>query len=237
MGMETCVCYVCGTQFERKAQGRPIVKHFCSMKCKAEYQTWARPISKELLYEYYIVQKLDCTQIGKMVNRDSKSVWNWLKYDGVPTRPRGSNVDQLPRGRIPGFTMSEEAKDKMRQIAISQHRVPYDPKIGSYMKGRKGQDTPNWKGGITPERQAFYESREWLEAVKEVWRRDNAICQRCGKRHNETLNRGTFHIHHIESFMNKNKRALIGNLVLLCADCHRWVHSKKNKDKEWIKGE
>ncbi len=102
------------------------------------------------------------------------------------------------------------------------------------MKGRKGKETPSWKGGITPERQTVYSSEAWVEAVKKVWERDKAICQRCGKNHNQPKARGTFHIHHIVSFEVKKLRTSVDNLILFCAKCHRWVHGKKNVNKEFI---
>jgi hypothetical protein len=86
--------------------------------------------------------------------------------------------------------MSPEAKEKMRLIALADGRVPWKKENGPPMRGKHGADTSNWKGGITPERQAFCSSEAWKEAIKKVWKRDNAICQRCGKRHNETPNRG-----------------------------------------------
>lgn len=46
---------------------------------------------------------------------------------------------------------------------------------------------------------------------------------------------GTFHIHHIVSFKNKELRTNINNLVLLCDECHHWVHSNNNVAHEFIK--
>ena len=101
------------------------------------------------------------------------------------------------------------------------------------MFGRHGNQNPNWKGGITPERQALYASSEWAEAVSQVWQRDNATCQRCGKyAHGKGNN--SYHIHHIVSFEVEQLRAEPGNLILLCRDCHNWVHSKDNADKDFI---
>ena len=40
-----------------------------------------------------------------------------------------------------------------------------------------------------------------------------------------------FNIHHIVSFANKDLRTDPNNLVLLCFKCHKWVHSKANKNK------
>ena len=98
------------------------------------------------------------------------------------------------------------------------------------MYGRTGENSSNWKGGITPERQEFYISDEWKKACSEVYKRDNAQCQRCG-------NKDNLHVHHIVTFANKELRADIDNLVLLCAKCHRFVHSKKNNNREYIREE
>lgn len=95
------------------------------------------------------------------------------------------------------------------------------------MYGRTGENSSNWKGGITPERQEFYISDEWKKACSEVYKRDNAQCQRCG-------NKDNLHVHHIVTFANKELRADIDNLVLLCAKCHRFVHSKNNINQEYI---
>jgi len=102
------------------------------------------------------------------------------------------------------------------------------------MFGKNGADNPNWQGGIAPERQAFYSSREWKSACAEVWKRDNATCQRCGLRCKKRSH-GTFHIHHIVGFADKELRANPSNLVLLCRPCHHFVHSKENVSREYLR--
>ena len=101
------------------------------------------------------------------------------------------------------------------------------------MWNKRGELNPNWRGGVTPERQAFYTSNEWKAACSAVWKRDNATCQRCGlDRRDDT---GVpFHIHHIESFANSDLRADIKNLVLLCEVCHNFVHSRRNINSEHL---
>lgn len=42
------------------------------------------------------------------------------------------------------------------------------------------------------------------------------------------------HIHHIVSFAVKGLRAEVTNLALLCVACHRYVHSKRNVDREYL---
>jgi 5-methylcytosine-specific restriction protein A len=109
--------------------------------------------------------------------------------------------------------------------------------------GQKGEDNPmwnkkgelnhNWKGGITPERQGFYQSQEWKDTCRFVWNRDKGICQRCKIKNNEGV---PFHIHHIISFKNKETRSNPDNFILLCKICHNYVHSKSNKNREFIGG-
>jgi len=106
----------------------------------------------------------------------------------------------------------------------------FGPENGMY--GRCGEDNPNWRGGISPERQAFYSSPEWKRAAAAVWKRDNAMCARCGVHRCDTPDE--FHIHHIESFANEALRCNLANLVLLCKTCHNFVHSNDNEEREFI---
>ena len=100
------------------------------------------------------------------------------------------------------------------------------------MYGMSGKKNPNWKGGVSAERQRFYESRKWKRACLKVWKRDKAACVRCGK-HRDIL-KNNLHVHHIRSFAHKETRANMDNLILVCVDCHRFIHSKKNVYHEYI---
>lgn len=122
----------------------------------------------------------------------------------------------------------------MSEACIAQGRVPHNADGTHPMKGRKGADHPVWKGGHTPERIAFYGTTEWKEAVKAVWKRDNATCQRCGLHKSEARDID-YDIHHIVGFANAELRSAVSNLVLFCEPCHYWVHSRENNNKEWIK--
>lgn len=235
-------CSFCGAPVVRRKQARSanVQRHFCDNECKANYQRLAKPVTREWLKEHYIDKKLNCTQIGIIVNRDPKSVWNWLRDFGIPTRPRGGasspgSFRKGQEGTFKGKHHTLETRKRLSDIAKADGRVPYDPGVGSYMKGRRGADTPGWKGGITPERQAFYSLPEWAEAAKRVWARSGAKCARCEVNHNTETRRGTFHIHHIVSFEVRELRADISNLVLLCKPCHHFVHSNANVNSEFIK--
>ena len=240
MKTTNCTCQWCGAALFRTKQSVRVRFHFCDRKCKGEFQRTQKPVTKDWLHQQYIVNGLDCTQIAKIVGRNSKRVWEWLRDYGIPTRKRGATENSwLRKGRpnpFKGRKHTPETRKKMSDAAKAAGRVPYDPAVGSYMKNRRGSNNPKWKGGISPERQAFYASEEWKESSREVKRRDRNTCQRCGKV--KVRNDGQqFDIHHIVSFACVELRAVVSNLVFLCEPCHYWVHGSENVDKVFIKEE
>jgi hypothetical protein len=194
--------------------------------------------NKHWLYQKYIVEQLDCVQIGKIADRDPKTIWYWLKKHGIKTRPRGHNYkENLLQGQREGFRHSQESIEKIRQATLDDGRVPYLRNGEHWLKGAEPEDNPNWRGGITPERQVLCNSDEWSIITKRAWERDDAICQRCGLDYRD-VNRDEvlFHIHHIVPFAESEALRLdLDNLVLLCDTCHHWVHSNENVDGEFIK--
>lgn len=231
-------CDYCGEPIERIPTKSGT--HFCDNNCKGKWQKKQREdlgYTKEWLYNEYFVLKKPADQIAREIKRDPKSVWRWIKEYGYDLRPRGTDYGQCfqlgDESAFKGKKHTEEFKEKVRQKRLQDGHVPYLQNGVHWLKN-EGNKPPSYKGGITPERQAVYSSTEWVDAVKEVWKRDNAICQRCGKKHNDEQSRGTFHIHHIVSFMVIEKRTKIDNLILVCYDCHKFIHSKKNINKEFI---
>jgi 5-methylcytosine-specific restriction endonuclease McrA len=101
------------------------------------------------------------------------------------------------------------------------------------MWNRLGELNPNWRGGVTADRQSFYASQEWKSACSAVWKRDQATCQRCGLVH-DTDPGVPFHVHHITSFAVKELRAEASNLLLVCEPCHQWIHSRRNVNREYL---
>lgn len=196
--------------------------------------------NKEWLYQEYVEKKRTANDIAKDEKRDPKTIWTWLRKFAIQTRSRGgeNSSGSFKKGQSiwVGRKHKPETKEKIRAAALADGRVPWGKDNKPYWKGITGREHPRFNGGLTPERQSVYSSNEWVNAVKKVWKRDKATCQRCGKNHNEEKNRGNFHIHHIVSFQVRELRTEISNLVLLCKDCHKFVHSKKNKNKLFIKG-
>ncbi len=169
-------------------------------------QHWRAPKlywEKEWLYQEYIVKQRSASEIAAEFDCSENNILAFLHKLGIPTR-----------------TISEARK------------VKYWGSYGSTnpMYEKTGSQNPNWKGGITAERQAFYSSREWASAVSAVWQRDEAKCYECGVK----SKRATMHIHHLVSFACGHLRCELSNLMLLCRDCHEWVHSSENSEGHYI---
>jgi 5-methylcytosine-specific restriction enzyme A len=128
---------------------------------------------------------------------------------------------------------------RVSSIGVKWYNKDMRNSKGQFKKGFTWRNKkPFWdkewltKEYITPERQSFYVSQEWKRVCIAVWKRDNATCCRCGAEEKTDM---PFHIHHIKSFRDKELRADINNLVLLCESCHQWVHSKGNKNNDYIR--
>lgn len=215
---------------------------FCNRECKGEWQRTQKPITKDELYDLYITQKKSTYEIADIVNRDSKRVWEWLKDYNIPTRTSGSTLSEntygykISKGIVThprkGVTVSTETKSKISNTrkgrvyqSISGEKNP--------MFGVKGEKHPSWKGGLTPLRQKIYSTDEWKNVRKLVFERDNYSCVMCDK-YISSIKRGAkticnLAIHHITPFSDDVTKACVqDNLVLLCHECHAWVHSGEN---------
>lgn len=203
---------------------------------KAQYSY--RPSNDEL-QRRYIDEGQHCTQIAKLCGADPKTIWAWLKEAGIPTRKRGSNpavhFRKGERSAFAGRKHRPESIALVKASTVRDGRVPY-LKNGVHWLKTSGARSGNWRGGITPERQAFYRSDEWKAACVIVWRRADARCERCSADHRLIdRKKGKFHVHHIVSFQVKALRAEPSNLALLCQPCHMFVHSKRNTAREFIR--
>ncbi len=174
---------------------------------KGEHWRSEKPFwNKEWCIENYCNKKRSCKEIADEFGVTEAAILHWLKKHGIERRD-----------------MSEVRKIKKWGSCGSDNP----------MWNKKGELNPNWKGGISPERQKFYKNVPWKRACRIVWKRDNSTCQRCSLSKDESPDM-PFHIHHIKSFEDRDLRADPENLVLLCEVCHHFVHSKENTSHEFI---
>ena len=187
MPKEVFKCAWCGKEvvrWSKNPNGEDIKNHFCDRQCKGAWQRKQREdlgFTKEWLYEQYIVKGRDCHDIAKEIGRNYKRVWEWIRDYGIETRKRGYGRPDLlyqkghDNGRI-GTHLSDETKEKIRQARLKDGRVPYLVNGKHWLK-QEGVHPGTWKGGITPERQAFYSSDKWKTAEAYVRDRDKNTCQ------------------------------------------------------------
>lgn len=90
--------------------------------------------------------------------------------------------------------------------------------------------SPNTKyhAACKPKKKKYIYQKEFQVGRHIAWARDQQVCQLCGLDFKEGGKDVCKHVHHIDqNTMNNN----INNLVVLCAKCHRQVHSKKIEGK------
>lgn len=238
-------CKYCKKEIKRASAKIGI---FCDNQCKGEWQKTQKPVNKEWLIQKYIIEELSTYDIAKIVKRNPKQVWHWLKGYGIKTRTTSEEIKKnsysikMQNGEVPhpmkGKKHSEQTKSKM---SASKSNIPNLKIRGNKngMYGRRGAKSPQWKGGTTPERQKLYASEEWKELVQIVLCRDKYKCVRCGchskykRKHNKEST--IFCLHHVKSFsLHPSERDKLNNIILVCENCHHWIHSKQNINKEYL---
>jgi len=228
------------------------------------------------LYQKYVVERLSTYDIAKLVHRDPKQVYWWLKGYDIPTRPRGTNLKRGGGGfgdRSIGQRMSQNRKlgqisDKRRladkelggshnYMNLIEDKTRDNPFYGKHhteetkkllsekascpkpylrgenngMYGVRGNKHPNWRGGVTPLRQALYSLSEWKEMHKAVLERDGYRCRRCGCK---SAWKNKLNVHHMIPFPDSKFQITEDKLITLCRKCHSWVHSNQNINREFL---
>lgn len=111
---------------------------------------------------------------------------------------------------------TEETKKKMSLTRKGKkYSEEHKKNIG---KSQKGEKNHNWKGGITSETIKRIDSIEWDLIRKQVYQRDNWICQICGV-HCNNKGGNKIQCHHIIPYRISQDDSE-GNLITLCFTCH-----------------
>ena len=138
------------------------------------------------------------------IRRGMRGKKNALGY--VPTEEHRTKISNTKKGK----KLSGETKRRMSKAR----------------KGRIGDKSSNWKGGITSENERIrhgIEIRLWRESV---FARDNWTCQKCGKRGVKLC------AHHIKGFAKcKELRTSVENGITLCKECHILEHKELAEKK------
>ncbi len=194
-------------------------------------------LDPDWLRQKYIDEGLSTYAIAALVNRDPKRIHEKLRDFGIPTRQRGHNLHGDDNGWAqPGYvnpmsgrTHTPDARERISEAA-SRPR-PWLRGESNGMFGVTADNNPNWRGGVSPERQRVYASAAWKAVRRVVVDRDGAACRRCGVR---PVGAKSLHLHHLIGWDDAALRLDADNLVTFCRKCHEWVHSKANTGGEWV---
>jgi hypothetical protein len=143
------------------------------------------------------------------------------------------SITQFKKGHVPankwlkghapwnkGLKYSEERKKRMSEISKITWQPPeYRIKMSKALKGKTGEKSPNWQGGITPEHKRIRNSVDFVKWRTSVYIRDDWTCQKC--RVKCELNS-----HHILNFSQYPElRFDANNGISLCINCHLLFHN------------
>jgi len=138
-----------------------------------------------------------------------------------------------------GHDVSPETRTKISKANVVSHRglkhsEEWKRHMSLTMRGRfLGEQSPNWKGGVTPANKRIRKSPEYADWRKAVFTRDNWTCKKHGDKG------GRLHPHHILNFsQHPSVRFDPDNGITLCEEAHRQFHKeygKQNNSYEQMK--
>lgn len=145
-------------------------------------------------------------------------------------------ISEIQQGENNTFYGKKHSKETLKVLSDFHKGKQCGPDNPMY--GRRGKDSPNYNPNITDEEREKGRNIEgYQEFIKEVYKRDNYTCQRCGD--NKGGNLVAHHLNGYDTF--KEQRTDVNNGVTLCNVCHKEFHSlygygnnTKEQYEEWF---
>jgi len=155
---------------------------------------------------------------------------------GIPSPMRGKKGKKRTEKQKENQRLGQLGRKLSPETIVKLRNRKFSPETITKLRNRvitqewiakiSGDKNPNWKGGLSSEP---YDKKFTLKLIAQIRKRDNYICQECGKTENELEEH--LSCHHID--YNK-KNSSPENLISLCRRCHSKTSSATNRDY-WIK--
>jgi thymidylate synthase (FAD) len=151
---------------------------------------------------------LTAPQIAQLAGCSIEAVKKWVYAHNLKLNKRKTGTPNPWNKGLKGtyhFNLTPEQKQARRER--------------SKQFTRRGAESHFWKGGVTEDRVAI---GAWTRTIApQVHEKFNYICQKCGDRGNQ------LHAHHLlPVYAHPEKAYDLNNLITVCEDCHRSIHSQ-----------
>ena len=158
-------------------------------------------ITKEILEDMYIKNKMSSLEIGKEFGICDGTVLNLLKKFGIKSRSTSEavNIYLYEKGGIEKARKTQSTMENRIKSSCRQHGISVE----------------DFKGFSTTEQHMARNNTYYKEWIRNVFKRDNYTCQCCGKRG------GNLNAHHLYNFAEyEDLRYDTENGITLCEQCH-----------------
>jgi len=160
-------------------------------------------------------------------------------------------IENIVKSRKASGKGKWSAGQRKKMMTILMGRKLSDKTKKKISDARKGKSTPwqlgekhhNWKGGRSEISQRIKNLANYTIWREAIFKRDDFICQCCDERggklaahhiilRNEIFDR--FNIKTIEDAIICKELWDTENGIVVCDECHKWIHSRNNKEKYFI---
>lgn len=208
-------CEFCGQEFQVDSQHKK--RKFCSEECIKKKREASKPkyycqrCGQEITYKtnrhYKRVYCDDCWPLAKSENQRNRieTTCGWC----------GKPLQVIPAN----YKANEKNYCNVNCMALD------------YRQRFAGENSPAWKGGKK------HYGGHWDKQAAKARERDDHECQLCGISEKDHRDGRKLDVHHIKSyrdFKDPIQANRLGNLVSLCSQCHRYIHSNNNIEQRYL---